>query len=76
MRTEIMLEEFLFVMNQDEDIRVTLIDYEIDSRIITAWKSDLLYNEKYTKHKDWKVQDFSLAQGGLEIVITQFEPED
>lgn len=70
MRTPITLEEFLFTLNQDEDIRVHLIDYERDERIYSGWKSDFDKHE-YDK---WIVQDFILSsEGSLEITIVELE---
>lgn len=54
MRTPITLEEFLYTLNQDEDIRVHIIDYKADETLYSKWKSDLISN-KYNK---WFVQDF------------------
>ena len=34
MRTPITLEEFLFTLNQDEDILVTIIDYDNGNKLI------------------------------------------
>ena len=42
MRTPITLQEFLFTLNQDEDILVTIIDYDSGNKLINkCWKSDL-----------------------------------
>ena len=78
MRTAITLEEFLFTLNQDEDMRVTIIDYERDERIITEWKLGLRHsyketNERYEPYKDWFVQDFVLSYGGVEITIVELQ---
>ena len=78
MRTAITLQEFLFTLNQDEDIRVHLIDYERDKRICSCWKSSLLFSSNecglyYRKYKDWFVQYFTLSEGGFEITIVELE---
>lgn len=80
MRTPITLEEFLFILNQDEDIRVTLIDYERDERLYSGWKSSLYYEMKKDflnelKYKDWFVQDFICTIDGLEITIVELKAE-
>ena len=46
MRTPITLEEFLFTLNQDKDIRVTLINYEGADKEFgvipcSVWKSNI-----------------------------------
>ena len=78
MRTKITLHEFLYVMNQDEDIRVTLSDFDapIGKDITTQWKSSLIRDDLYQQYKNWYVQDFVCVIGGLEIVITDKELED
>lgn len=35
MRTPITLQEFLFTLNQDEDILVTIIDYDSNNNLLT-----------------------------------------
>lgn len=70
-RTPITLQEFLFTLNQDEDIRVHIIDYEKDERICSCWKSDFGKHE----YDEWFVQDFTLLEGGLEITIVKSEEE-
>jgi len=80
MRTPITLHEFLFTLNQDEDIRVHLIDYERDERICSCWKSSFQfsndeYGMKYQHYKGWFVEDFTLTTGGLEITIVELEAE-
>lgn len=80
MRTPITLQEFLFTLNQDEEVRVHLIDYEKDERICSCWKSSFLfcsneYGLKYLKYKDWFVQDFVITQDGLEITIVKLKEE-
>ena len=80
MRTPITLEEFLFTLNQDEDMFVHLIDYEKDERIYSGWKSDFNYrstdnHNKYKKYKGWFVQDFVATIAGLEITIVELEAE-
>jgi len=83
MRTPITLQEFLFTLNQDENILVTIIDYSSDKKLINkCWKSDLT---EYSYHSDdrytyfdveyWFVQDFTLILGGLEITIVKSEEE-
>lgn len=80
MRTPITLEEFLFTLNQDEDIFVHIIDYMNDERLYSGWKSSLFHNIKNDflnefKYKDWFVQDFITTMEGLEITIVEFEKE-
>ena len=83
MRTSITLEEFLHTLNQDEDLLVTIIDYNNDNKIIDkCWKSDLTEysypsDNRYTYFdvKYWFVQDFILMLGGLEITIVKSEEE-
>ena len=83
MRTSITLEEFLHTFNQDEDLLVTIIDYNNDNKIIDkCWKSDLTEysypsDNRYTYFdvKYWFVQDFILMLGGLEITIVKSEEE-
>lgn len=70
------LNDFLFFLNQDEDILVTIIDYKTDTLIIHAlWKSDLNCFSDYLERADWFVQDFVLSRGGLEITIVESEKE-
>ena len=78
MRTKITLGEFLYVLNQDEDMRVTLADFDkpYGENITNQWKRDLINDPIYAQYKDWLVQDFTLAQGGIEIVITKSKLED
>ena len=78
MRTPITLKEFLFTLNQDEDIFIHLIDYEKDERICSCWKSDFSYrsidnHNKYKIYKGWLVQYFIAMQDGLEITIVESE---
>ena len=80
MRTAITLQEFLFTLNQDEDIFVHIIDYERDERICSCWKSSLNYEMKNDflnelKYKDWFVQYFTTSMEGLEITIVELEAE-
>ena len=73
MRTPITLQEFLFTLNQAEDMRIILIDYKEDGAINCFWKSD--YIEYKDEHKDWFIQDFVLMSKGLKISIVKFEEE-
>ena len=73
MRTPITLKEFLFTLNQDEDIFVHLIDYERDERIYSGWKTDFSVPEH--KYADWFVQNFTSSKVGLEITIVEHEVE-
>ena len=80
MRTPITLEEFLFTLNQDEDMRVTLINYEGPDKefgIIpcSVWKSDISKLNVYKIVKDWFVQDFITTMEGLEITIVKSKEE-
>ena len=80
MRTPITLQEFLFILNQDEDIWVTLIDYEgtnKESGVIpcSVWKSDISKLTIYKIVKDWFVQDFILTLEGLKITIVKSKEE-
>lgn len=80
MRTPITLQEFLFILNQDEDMRVHIIDYKEDEEIYSGWKSDFNYrstdnHNKYKTYKGWFVQDFTLTTGGLEITIVESKEE-
>ena len=80
MRTPITLQEFLFTLNQDEDIRVTLMNYEGPDKEFgvipcSVWKSDISKLTVYKIVKDWFVQDFTLISGGLEITIVKSKEE-
>ena len=83
MRTPITLQQFLFTLNQDEDILVTIIDYNKDVKFINkCWKPDLTEDSypsdnRYTYFdiEYWLVQDFKLILGGLEITIVKSEEE-
>ena len=83
MRTSITLEEFLHTLNQDEDLLVTIIDYNNDNKLIDkCWKSDLTEysypsDNRYTYFdiEYWFVQDFTLVLGGLEITIVKSKEE-
>ena len=80
MRTPITLQEFLFTLNQDEDIWVTLIDYEgtnKESRVIpcSVWKNDISKLTVYKIVKDWFVQDFIFTLEGLKITIVKSKEE-
>ena len=80
-RAQVTLQEFLFTLNQDEDILVTIIDYNNGNKLINkCWKSDLTEysypsDNRYTYFdvKYWFVQDFILMLGGLEITIVKSE---
>lgn len=78
MRTAITLEEFLFYLNQDEDCRITLVDFDaiIGEKLYAGWKSDMrkwtsLTGFRYADYENWFVQDFTLSEGGMEICITK-----
>ena len=81
MRTPITLQEFLHTLNQDEDILVTIIDYNNGNKLINkCWKSNLTEygypdDNRYTYFdvEYWFVQDFILMLGGLEITIVESE---
>ena len=73
MRTPITLQEFLFILNQNEDTRILLIDYKEADAINCFWKSD--YIEYKDEHKDWFVQDFVLMSKGIEISIVKSKEE-
>lgn len=83
MKTSITLQEFLFTLNQNEDILVTIIDYNSGNKLINkCWKSDLTEysypsDNRYTYFnvEYWFVQDFKLMLGGLEITIVKSEEE-
>lgn len=80
MRTPITLQEFLFTLNQDEDMQVHIIDYMNDERLYSGWKSDFNYrntdnHNKYKVYKNWFVQDFVCTTNGLEITIVELEKE-
>ena len=80
MRTPITLQEFLFTLNQDEDMRVTLINYEGTDKEFgvipcSVWKSDISTLSIYNVLKSWFVQDFTLIMGGLEITIVKSKEE-
>lgn len=80
MRTPITLQEFLFTLNQDEDILITIIDYDKNIKLRDkCWKSDLTdvgYPEdSIYLIKDWFVQNFTLILGGLEITIVKSKEE-
>lgn len=81
MRTPITLEEFLFTLNQDEDILITLIDYDKDEKIIIKeWKDGFPYSRQfqsicYDDVKNYFVQNFTLMMGGLEIAIVKSKKE-
>lgn len=76
MKTAITLEEFLFYLNQDEDCRITLVDFDaiIGEKLYTGWKSSMhkstsLTGFRYADYKNWFVQDFILSYYGMEICI-------
>lgn len=73
MRTAITLDEFLFTLNQDEDIRVHLIDYERGEMLYSGWKTDFYTLEH--KYDNWFVQHFLLTTEGLEIIIVELPEE-
>ena len=83
MRTPITLQEFLFTLNQDEDILVTIIDYDNENKLINkCWKHDLTEysypsDDRYIYFdvEHWFVQDFTLMLGGLGITIVKSEIE-
>ena len=81
MRTPITLQEFLFTLNQDEDMLVTIIDYDTNEKIIIKeWKDGFRYSSQfqvtcYDEIKDYFVQDFTLILGGLEITIVKSKEE-
>ena len=80
MRTLITLQEFLFTLNQDDDIRVYIIDYMNDERLYSCWKSSLNSEIKRDflnelKYKDWFVEYFTSSMEGLEIMIVESEVE-
>ena len=75
MRTPITLQEFLFTLNQDEDMRVHIIDYKCDERLYSGWKSCFLFDSSKSVMKYWFVQDFITTQDGLEITIVESEIE-
>lgn len=76
MRTAITLDEFIFTLNQDEDILITIRDHNWDLEY-RGWKSDLrkwksgLVGHEYADFKNWFVQDFILTEGGVEITIVE-----
>ena len=63
---EITLYDFLYVLNQDEDMWITITDYLADKVLYCGWKQD--YNKK---HNEWFVQYFVTVIGGLEITIVK-----
>lgn len=69
MRIPITLEEFLFTLNQDEDIRITLIDYERCKWLYFGWKTDFYTLEH--KYDDWFVQNFTSSENDFEITIVK-----
>lgn len=76
MRTPITLEEFLFNLNQDDDMLVTIINYDKDEVLFKDfWKSGLKYRSSFLDYCSWFVQDFVLLRGGLEITIVKSEEE-
>ena len=80
MRTLITLQEFLFTLNKDDDIRVYIIDYMNDERLYSCWKSSLNSEIKRDflnelKYKDWFVEYFTSSMEGLEIMIVESEVE-
>jgi hypothetical protein len=76
MRTPITLQEFLFTLNQDEDMLVTIINYDKDEVLFKdLWKSGLNYRSNFLNYCTWFVQDFILSRGGLEITIVKSEIE-
>ena len=76
MRTPITLEEFLFTLNQDEDMLVIIIDYDKDEVLFKdLWKSCLKHRSSFLNYCAWFVQDFVLSRGGLEITIVKSETE-
>ena len=78
MQPQITLNDFLFTLNQDEDCRVILTDFNapIGQTLWEGWKSDIQkYCEQWNTFSSWYVQDFTSIQGGVEICITK-ELED
>ena len=80
MRTPITLQEFLFTLNQDEDMRVTLINYEGSDKEFgvipcSVWKSNISKLTVYKIVKDWFVQDFITTTKGFKITIVELEEE-
>lgn len=76
MRTPITLEEFLHTFNQDEDMLVTIINYDKDEVLFKdLWKSGLKYRSSFLDYCPWFVQDFILSKGGLEITIVKSKEE-
>lgn len=77
-KPRISLSTFLFILNQDEDCRVILTDFNapIGQTLWEGWKSDIQkYCEQWNTFSSWYVQDFTSIQGGVEICITK-ELED
>lgn len=73
MRTPITLEEFLFTLNQDEDLLLTIIDYENDDTIFHGWKSDFtIFDSKYD---NWFIENFIIINGCLEVTIVESKEE-
>ena len=80
MRTPITLQEFLFTLNQDKDMRVTLINYEGPDKEFgvipcSVWKSNISKLTVYKIVKDWFVQDFITTTKGFKITIVELEEE-
>ena len=69
------LHDFLFSLNQDEDILVSIYDYHKDAFVIEGWwKSGLRFHDEYPSLKHREVEYFLLCYikkntTGLEIVI-------
>lgn len=76
------LNDFLFSLNQDEDILVKVVDFDSDEILIErTWKSGLHYTfkDEHDKYKDWFVQDFIVTGVGnicLEITISKEDSDN
>ena len=76
MRTAITLDEFIFTLNQNEDIFVTVIDYERDQILYRGWKSDIKRHfENHDVYGNWFVQDFIGTTSGMDLTIVELKEE-
>ena len=76
------LNDFLFSLNQDEDILVSVVDYDSDDVFFTTeWKSCLAKKDIYSQYKDWLVIFFEVGRVGqynscLNIYISKEDPDN
>ena len=65
MKQQITLNDFIFALNQDEDILVTVIDYLTDEEMLpVSWKTSLNSYSDYQEIKDRFVEYFFVETMG------------